>query len=178
MLSTTPKKLVGKDGRLLFLDIDGVLTNVQDGSSYLCENPKTYGISEMNFMRLKKILQAYPHAKIIISSNWRRWEDPRPSWEYKGKIFYGVLPKLRKLLSKKIIDDLTHEWHLNKSEAMELWFEDNPWFSKTSSKYVILDDDWREGYLEHPIFSKHLVYVDSRYGLQDEDVEKACKILK
>jgi len=164
--------------QILFLDIDGVLTNVQDGSSYLCGNPKTYGISEANFILLKKILQAHPQAKIVISSNWRRWEDPNPSWVYNGQTFYGALPKLRKRLSKKIIGDLTHERHLNKTEALELWFEDNEWLSKTSGKYVILDDDWREGYQAHPIFSKHLVFTDWRLGLVEDDAARAIEILR
>lgn len=167
--------------RILFLDLDGVLTNTEiDQSSYLCEDPSRYKISKYNLDNLLSVLKKFDDTRIVISSNWRRFDSKNPLWEYKGKTYFGLLPETRKILKKWIVDDLPHDRHITKSEAMELWFEDNSWFKKNSltNKYVILDDDWREGYLEHPIFSKHLVYTDVKYGFDQNDIEKACRILK
>ncbi len=165
--------------KLCFLDIDGVLTNVEDGSSYICGDPSTYRISEKNLSNLMMILKADPSLRIVISSNWRRFEGDDPAWTCNGKTYHGCLPELRKILKKWIIGDLTHERHLSKSEALELWFEDNEWASKTESKYVILEDDvMREGFSAHPIFYKHTIKTSDDVGLTREDVKRALEILK
>lgn len=165
--------------KLCILDIDGVLTNTKDGSSFLCGDPSTYRISEKNFANLMTLLEKESKLKIVISSNWRRFEGDDPAWTCMGKTYHGCLPKLRKILKKWIIGDLTHERHLNKAEALELWFEDNEWMSKTQSKYVILEDDtWGEGFSTHPIFYKHIIKTSPKFGLSEEDVERAIAILK
>ena len=169
---TTPEKII-------FIDIDGVLTNVKDGSSYLCGNPSTYRISEKNLENLLVVLEAEPETRVVVSSNWRRFEGDHPAWECGGKTYFGCLPKLRELLAKWIIGDLTHERHLSKSEALELWFEDNPWLSKKSGKYVILEDEsWREGFASHPIFYKHTIETSRESGFTREDAERALQILR
>lgn len=165
--------------KVLFLDIDGVLTNTKDGSSFLCGDPSTYRISEKNLTNLMTLLEKEPKLKIVISSNWRRFEGDDPAWTCMGKTYHGCLPKLRKILKKWIIGDLTHERHLNKAEALELWFEDNEWMSKTQSKYVILEDDtWREGFLMHPIFYKHTIETFKETGFTQEDVKRALVVLE
>lgn len=165
--------------KILILDIDGVLTNTIDGSSFLCGDPSTYRISEKNLANLMTLLKKEPKLKIVISSNWRRFEGVDPAWTCMGKTYHGCLPKLRKILKKWIIGDLTHERHLNKAEALELWFEDNEWMSKTEGKYVILEDDtWREGFSMHPIFRRHLVETSPKFGLTEKDVGKATAILE
>ena len=165
--------------KVLFLDIDGILTNINDGSSFLCGDPSTYRISEKNLANLMTLLEKEPKLKIVISSNWRRFEGDDPSWTCFGKTYHGCLPKHRTILKKWIIGDLTHERHLNKAEALELWFEDNEWMSKNNSKYVILEDDvLREGFSMHPIFYKHTIETSPQFGLSEEDVERAIAILK
>ena len=172
---TTPEKVI-------FIDIDGVLTNVEDGSSYLCGNPSTYRISEKNLENLLVVLEAEPETRVVVSSNWRRFDD-NGKWSYCkfGSVhaFKNQLPKLRQILSKWIIGDLTHERHLSKSEALELWFEDNPWLSKKTGKYVILEDEsWREGFASHPIFYKHTIETSRESGFTREDAERALQILR
>ena len=167
-----------KDIKLCFLDIDGVLTNIDDKSSYLCEDPSTYRISETNLKNLMYVLEYDPSVRIVISSNWRRFEGDNPAWSYNGKTYYGCLPNLRKILKKWIIGDLTHERHLTKSEALDLWFEDNDWASKSKSKYVILEDDvWREGFSTHPLFYKHTIETSRQTGFTKNDAKKALTLL-
>ena len=165
--------------KVIFIDIDGVLTNVEDGSSYLCGNPSTYRISEKNLENLLLVLKAEPQTRVVISSNWRRFEGDHPAFEYNRKIYYGCLPKLRWMLSKWIVGDLTHERHLTKSEALELWFEDNSWLSKKFGKYAILEDEpFAEGFSSHPIFYKHTVKTNKQIGFSREDVEKTLSLIK
>lgn len=164
------------------LDIDGVLTNVEDSSSYLCGDPSTYRISTRNLANLMTVLNADPATKVVVSSNWRRFDDDG-KWSYCrfGSVhaFKNQLPRLRQLLSKWIIGDLTHERHLSKSEALELWFEDNPWASKTRGKYVIFDDEPEaEGFSMHPIFYKHTIKTGVDNGLTKEDAARALALLK
>lgn len=165
--------------KICFLDLDGVLTSIEDGTSYLCENPLKYGISAMNFKNLQKIIDGDPeNTKIVISSNWRRFTEQHPFWIYGGKKYFNFLPKVREKLGKLVLGDIPHDQGLSKSEAMELWFEDNSWFSKTTGHYVILEDDpSREGFLSHPIFSKHLVATSYETGLTEKDAETALKVL-
>ena len=80
-------------------------------------------------------------------------------------------------MSNYIIGSLPPDRHITKCEALELWFEDNEWFNKKTSQYVILEDNTREGYQAHPIFYKHLVLTDYHYGLTKEDANKAISIL-
>ena len=74
---------------------------------------------------------------------------------------------------------MTHERHLSKSEALELWFEDNPWTSKANGKYVVLEDEPEaEGFSVHPIFYKHTIKTSRESGFTREDAERALQILR
>ena len=173
------QKDLNMDYPIIFLDIDHVLTNTEiDNTSYLHHDPSKYALSEYNLKNLDSILDKCG-AKIVIASNWRRFEPPRTAWIYNGKQYESQLPKFREQYSQYIIDDLPHDRYLTKSEALELWCEDHmDDFSKSTSRYVILEDDPNEGYQDNMFFSKHLVLTDYRYGLSEKDVAKALKILK
>ena len=86
------------------------------------------------------------------------------------------LPKLRKMLGDLIWSELPPEHHCTKSKCMELWFEDHPEVDINKLKYVIFDDDLREGF-QSSRFGMHFVLTDD-VGLTDEDCEKAKEILK
>lgn len=167
-----------KAGSVIFLDIDGVLTNLEDGSSYLCEDPNSYRISKKNFKNLVSVLKEVPDSRVVISSNWRKFEGKNPCWRFNGRIYESQLPKLRKMLGDLVIGDLPHDHGLSKSEAMELWFEDNGWISKKHGKYVILDDDVTEGYHANQFFFKHLIYTSIKTGFTELGAKSAIKILK
>lgn len=163
--------------KIIFIDIDGVLTNVEDESSYLCGKPERYRISEKNMNNLMKILSNdLKRTGVVVASNWRRHADTA-LWSFEGKKYQNQLPRFREMLGNLIVGDLPHDRPLTKSEALELWFEDNEWMSKRTGKYVIFDDDLREGYQEHPLFSKHFIYTNWAFGLENYDVDHALKIL-
>ena len=166
----------GKIDKIIFLDIDHVLTNTDlDSTSFLGFDPRKYTLSKKNLANLDKILDT-TGASIVISSNWRKFKAPFLYWEYRGKQYNSTLEPFKKLYAGKIIDMLPVEHHLTKCECLELWFEENTWFSK-HGHYVILEDDTREGYQNHLIYSKHLVLTDYHVGLTEADANKAIAIL-
>lgn len=165
-----------KIDRLIFLDLDHVLTNTSlDNTSFLSYDPSKYMLSKINLMHLDRILGA-TNAKIVIASNWRKFKKPYTAWYFEGKWYESILEPFKKLYSGKIIDTLPVEHNLTKCECLELWFEDNIWFSK-HGHYVILEDDINERYQEHSIYSKHLVLTDYHVGLTDDDASKAIAML-
>ena len=164
--------------RVVFLDIDGVLTNVDlDGTSFCHLDPSRYKLSPINLALLDNLLDA-SDAKIVIASNWRKFKPPHTQWLHGGKLYNSTLEPFKKMYKDCIIGMLPPERHATKSDCLELWFEDNPWLSKNAGKYVILDDDLNEMYQEEVTFRKHLVLTDYKVGLTKDDVQKALEILK
>ena len=162
--------------KLIFLDMDHVLTNMDvDGTSFLSYDPSRYMLSDFNLKNLDMILDAVD-ARIVIASNWRKFKMPNIYWQFNGKSYRSVLEPFKELYAGKIIDSLPYERGLNKCECLELWFEDNPWFSK-HGHYVILEDDPYERYQEHPVYNKHLVMTSKKTGLTEDDARKAISIL-
>lgn len=167
----------GKIDKIIFLDIDHVLTNTDlDNSSFWSFDPDKYRLSEINMKLLDKVLDA-TNAKIVIASNWRKFVPPHTQWEFKGKTYASTLEPFKRLYKSYIIDMLPPERHTTKCECLELWFEDNSWFSKTKDKYVILEDDLGEGYQNHLIYSKHLILTDYHVGLTENDADRAISLL-
>lgn len=163
--------------KIIFLDIDGVLTNVDiDGSSFMLLDPSKYRLSEVNMQWLDKILDS-TGAKIVIASNWRKFSPPHDAWEHRGKLYKSPLEEFKRLYKGHIIGMLPPERHTSKCECLELWFEDNFWFSKSKGKYVILEDDYCEGYHKHLVYAKHLIMTDSHLGLTEKDAVKAISLL-
>ena len=163
--------------KIVFLDIDHVLTNTDiDNTSFLSYNPSQYRLSKVNLANLDKVLDA-TGASIVIASNWRRFKKPNTAWHFEGKWYESPLELFKEMYGSKIIDMLPVEHGLTKCECLELWFEDNPWFSK-HGHYVILEDDLSEGYQRHLIYSKHLILTDYHVGLTSEDAAKAIAMLR
>ena len=84
---------------ILFLDFDGVCNSYECGS-YVTSNSKTYGIDEKIMPRLKEIC-VKGNAKIVISSNWRRYGE-NDSIMVDREIFKNPLPKLEKFVGEDI----------------------------------------------------------------------------
>ena len=163
--------------KIIFLDIDHVLTNTDiDGSSFMLLNPSTYRLSEVNMQWLDKIL-AMIDAKIVIASNWRKFTPPNNAWLYDGKWYQSPLEDFKAKYKGHVIGMLPPERHTTKRDCLELWLEDNPWFSKSKGKYVILEDDINEDYQNDMYFAKHLILTDFHFGLTEKDADKAIALL-
>ena len=163
--------------KIIFLDIDHVLTNTDlDNSSFRHLNPDAYQLSKINLKWLDKILDE-TQSKIVIASNWRKFKFPNIAWNYNGKMYFSLLEPFKRLYRNYVIGTLPPERHISKCKCLDLWFEINGWFSKTNSKYVILEDDLNEGYQNDPIFIKHLILTDYHVGLTENDANKAISFL-
>ncbi len=153
--------------KYILLDFDGVCTSGREGGgSYLGEKPQDYGFDQQCIDRLKNLCKDVG-AKIIISSNWRRYK-PDGGWFHHNEFYVNPLPRLMKELGSLVVGTLPTDKYLTKSEATILWletFDDPPHF-------VIFDDDKREGFqyaFEYGIMRKFIL-TNAEFGLTDEDV--------
>lgn len=164
---------------IIFLDIDHVLTNIEiDNTSFLNYDPDKYKLSEHNLKYLNMILDA-THAKIVIASNWRKFTEPNLKWMYDGKWYNSPLPNFKRQYNDYIIDSLPPKRHITKCEALSIWCENNSnIFDMNNDKYVILEDDIREGYQNNIVFKDHLILTNCKYGLTESDAKHSIEILK
>jgi len=90
--------------------------------------------------------------------------------------FKNQLPKLRKMLGKMYAGTLPLDKHINKSQALILWFEQHPEFK---GDFVIFDDDKSEGFQDTYDYdiNDHFILTNPEFGLTDDDVEEAIDIL-
>lgn len=169
---------VVKPSKLIFLDMDHVLTNTDlDNSSFKSFDPSKYHLSKINLKFLDIILEN-TDAKIVIASNWRKFSPPYTKWLYNGKYYESILEPFKKMYSQYIFDMLPPVRHVSKSIALNLWAASNDWFDLVNGKYVILEDDLREEYQLNPIFVKHLILTDYHVGLTEKDAINAINMLK
>lgn len=163
-----------KDTPFAVLDCDGVLTAYADGTSFMCKNPENYHPSPALMKRLIDFLHANG-CGVVLATNWRKYPEGH-TLNFFGKDFPSPLGALRKVLGEYIVGELPFGYDIRKSEALHLWFEDVG-LSPSASKYVIFEDDLREGYQSSPLFCRRTVFTNPEFGLSDEDVAKANAIL-
>ena len=155
---------------VLFLDIDGVLNNVEDGGK-----PDKAGFVEKNLAvcgdnleNLKTLLGRFPELKVVWSSNWRYcakpewfgWQNPCMWLERQPWLAPRIVGKTPCKISSEHYHDI--KW----------WLDDHP----EVENYVILEDsyfptDWFG-------IDKHVVRCDEALGLTADGVEAATKILE
>lgn len=135
-----PKKIV-------FLDVDGVMTSFTDTpGSYMTHGEDGYGISPSCFNMLIQLLKD-EDAKVIISSNWRKFDDdgPRSFWMSPNGKVQNPLPKLREMLGDFLVGELPKVRHMEKSDVLLQWMTDNG-INESNTKFVVFDDDPDEGF--------------------------------
>lgn len=142
---------------IIFLDIDGVLSDYDSG----------YNISAEKIEMLRKIMDE-TSAKIVMSSSWR----------------YGTLEETKKkYYNLPFINDLigvTPRFSLFDGDdyfSIPRGVEIKHWLTKHEEEvdnYVILDDD-----LDMLLEQKdNFVHTDTYKGLSEDDMIQAIKILK
>lgn len=172
------------DCNICFVDVDGVLTSCDaEGASYvkIVREYPTMGPDQYTYTeRCIKLLEDFCHennCKIVISSNWRRFaldDSADGSWSH-GKIFFkNPLLKIYERLGDLVVGTLPKDRHINKSQALKLWFELG---NKINGKFVIFDDDVSEGF-SLTQYCTNFVLTDFEVGLSQQDIEKAKEIIK
>ena len=155
--------------KIIFLDIDGVLNYTKwyvDDRNPGTINGNEGEIDPWCIDRVLKICNECD-ALVVISSDWRL------SW-------YGTILRLSRMgLNESLILDKTPEliWLKNinpkidcsRGAEIQEWLDKHP----ECENYVILDD--RTDMLDSQL--NNFVYINPMYGLTDDDVEKAIKIL-
>jgi hypothetical protein len=169
-----------KMGKIIFLDIDGVLNPVHymnalykmwNASNKQIKSHDEYGqlFFYQNCEALKKIIDA-TNAKIVISSTWRMagMNQMKALWQQRqlaGEII-GITP------TEQVIVDSGMAKHYDEvCRGMEIAY----WINKHKyvGTYVIIDDT--DDMLKDQ--QKYFVKTNSNYGLTLDDAEKAIQIL-
>lgn len=140
---------------LIYLDIDGVLTNRQEDCMLFECRPENYRLSLYNVSNLQRVIK-HTDAKIILSTSWRNYPEGHTfqnsnGWEYSSlmddviKYFsdciIGSAPhisgsdKLNDIMES--ILDIMHKEHINKIAVLD----DDPsqgleWFNKRGPEYI------------------------------------------
>lgn len=153
--------------------LDGVL-NCSTSKSH-CQNYT--GIDSDKVKRLAKIVQA-TNARIVLISSWKiGWEPPNLGWKINyHKQFYPHAKYLNNHLKKKgnlIIFDKTRE---RNSEQRGLGIADWLFNHPEVKTWIVLDDEIFPDYNKYNIYP-HLIKTDEHFGLTDENVNTAIKML-
>lgn len=161
-----------KKHKLIFIDIDGVLNNKQDGTSYFCFNPDTYGVSEKNLNVLKYILEK-TDAKLVLSTSWRNHDD-NYAYPYNGKEYKSPLRKFINDLGADKFFPISAAPHLHKhSKASDIegffyLMKETMNIDPEDVEYAVLDDQTNQGL---HIFENHFFCIDLNVGLTMNDAE-------
>ena len=159
---------------IIFLDIDGVLNRVEDETSYLVLKPDTYGLSATLVERLEYLVDK-TGAKIVISSNWRKFADDG-CWSCHRMSFRNPLPIVKGIFGDTIIGSTPDLPHQNKARCVNQWLSTYHQ-SVGGGKFVIFDDDDRQGFGDDPVLAERWIHTRQEVGLTDEDITKALTLL-
>jgi hypothetical protein len=158
-------------GPFLFLDIDGVLNNIQYWKSqHHIKHPfgsLEWELSQFdpaNSTQLERIVTSVPDLKIVVSSSWRKLYSLT---EIKDWIRLMGAPNA----SKAIIDKTGSVENGHRGSEIDLWLAENT--AQDAPNYVILDDS--TDMLARQL--NHFVCTDSEVGLTAADADHAIAIL-
>ena len=164
--------------KIIFLDFDGVVT-AKNGTpgSYMTHGLDEYGPTPVCVNRLMKLVKD-SGAKIVISSNWRKFDVDGPGSIWENPWYGGVknpLPKFIPALGDAYLESLP-AIRLCKAAVADYWLLVK---GNAVESFVALDDMCaHEGYDRFETFKDRYINTDPETGITDEDCEKALAILK
>lgn len=144
--------------KVIFLDVDGVLNN--DFTTTRTKQGAEF-VDDYLIERLKRLIDA-TGATVIMSSSWRYGRTCKAHHD-------DFVELLEKLESHGVhVEDYTPTMNTaHKSVEIKQYLQDHP----EIEKFVVLDDD------EIELYPEQHVETLNRYGLTDENVDDAIKIL-
>ena len=163
--------------KIIFLDFDGVCTStLETPGSYLNHSADEYGPSPGCIKRLIKLCEA-TNARIVISSNWRKFDDDGV-WKFNNEHVRNPLPALKRLLGRYCIGSLPSTRNKTKAEVLVEWLR--LCTDEDDAEFVVFDDDLSEGLQDTTEFgiASKFVHTEPTVGLTDKDCEKAMFIFK
>lgn len=159
--------------RLLFLDIDGVLTSRQS-NTFIFECPgDNYHFDYYCLNCLNYLLEKIPDLKIVISSSWKNYPDNHIMISRRnGEQYKSLIPQLYKLFGEKIISKATSQ-----SPESNKYDDICDFLNKNSDivDFVVLDDDPTQG-LEG--FGEQFIQTSRTTGLTLQDCNKIVEYFK
>ena len=131
--------------RIVFLDFDGVMTSVSDGSSHLCRNPSTYRMSPICQKWISKLWKEVPDVKVVLSTSWLKYPDleeavwkPQSGGEYKCH----VVELISWLTEQGVyLDCVNYYSDTSKFGRIMTWIHRNNGLVDQDTKFLVLDDD-------------------------------------
>lgn len=138
--------------RVLFLDIDGVLTTERSRTIKQRES-----LDASCLKRLRDLIAA-TDVKVVITSTWRKWRTQANLQEYLGILVYDVTPVFH-----------TPNHPRRRGQEIRAWLDLHP----DVDRYVILDDE--NGFTVDQI--GRWVRTDDAEGLTDAACALAAKLL-
>ena len=157
--------------KYLFLDFDGVCNRVGDGSYMSYAETGRYGLSTYCCTQIRRICEE-TGAKIIISSNWRKFDDDG-YWIYNGVKFNNPIRQIDGILGEFIVGILPKIRHANKYVALIEWFKKNN-IEFNDIKWAVLDDDIREELFR---CGRHYFQTDPNIGVDEAYADKIINYL-
>ena len=159
--------------RICFVDYDGVMTSIQEGSYFPVDVSK-YKISMSCASKLVQLCKKC-NAKVVVSSNWRKF-DKDGYWQHNGNKYYNPLQTFIDVIREVYMCTLSPMRHVAKSFAVASWIENN---KQHIDNFVVFDDDLTERFqdIDEYNIKDHFILVDRQVGLTDLDCQKATDIL-
>jgi len=177
--------------KVIFLDIDGVLNSDQDWLA----SKKTMTVSDTGYMgisnvrlRLLKQIVDITDAKIVLVSSWKRHyityknqvkdyleanvDIPLSHYCERDKFGYYLHKKFHKNGLDVFDTTLSYEAGSSRRGSGILNYLDK---HQEIDSWVVLDDEFFIDYYD--TIRQHLVFTDEQFGLTEQDVQAAIKIL-
>lgn len=176
--------------KVIFLDISGTLTNHAWGEAQMSEVKEREDVDPVAVARVNRIVEA-TGAQIVVSSDWVK-HDPAESY-----------PEVQGMLRKHglIATFAGHTVQPRENTVVQRGLEIRTWLNQHPevTGYVILDDaaipitrttrkymnekrierGWKEPLPPNdPELGRHFIHLDGGFGLLDEHVDQAIKILQ
>lgn len=158
---------------IVFLDVDGVLNNLNDAIAFRNKYNRAFGsgfdwpFNKESMECLRKIVLK-SDARIVIVSTWRKSPEGRRILTNKLKE-YGLADRIEGSVS-----DLARTFTYSRGYEIYDFLTKYP-----NSNFVILDDESYRDFtnIVGLDLTKHLVYLDRFVGLKKKHVKYALKIL-
>lgn len=150
--------------KVIFLDVDGVLNNVETDT----KSPSGFmGLNGDLVLNLSKIIDA-TDAKIVLSSTWKvDWDSDPDQREEEGQYLVDVLETYGLGIADKTTDKIR-----NRGEGISNWLADHP----EVKSWVAIDDDIFGDFEKYGIMP-HLVKTTFAYGLTLDLADQAIEML-
>ena len=169
---------------VLFLDVDGVLNTMDEHETRVYTSDETlvhitkYDIHAVGYyvamqyrllLNLKRVFDAYPTLKIVISSTWRE------NHEYRSFLLAALVDVCQIDVTTVVLGDTPVLGYLQGGRGAEVraWLADHPEYSH----FVIVDDDHEDSFRRHGLLD-HLVQTSLDEGLDDASTDEVLKVLR